>query len=152
MWATGTSHLRFVGFSRNSVSQFLTRSCRAGVSVVQVGSVTVALRLRVWMNLYPYWLLFLTDLGEIRYNRCPSNTFAHLRVVKVRVGEATLLEWTLMKLHVHAYRETAWHSDSKERLDKVCVLRNGVCHVQCCMHMQWTRAAEIRAILVSNAV
>jgi hypothetical protein len=33
-----------------------------------------------------------------------------------------------IKLHLHTHRETERHSEDKERLGKVCVLRNGVHH------------------------
>ena len=34
--------------------------------------------------------------------------------------------------HLHIYRETARHSGSQERRNKVCVLHDGVCHLQSC--------------------
>jgi hypothetical protein len=40
-----------------------------------------------------------------------------------RQGRAAVMD---IQLQVQVYRETAWRSDSKEHLDKFCILRHGV--------------------------
>jgi hypothetical protein len=51
--------------------------------------------------------------------------------LKIGAGKAVLCVWACMKLHLLVYRGTVRHSDIKERLGEVCVLRHRVRNLQC---------------------
>jgi len=55
-------------------------SCSASVGFVEISSVIVVLNLCVYMHLYPYFLYFLTDVGEIWYRKFPCNAIEQLQV------------------------------------------------------------------------
>jgi hypothetical protein len=52
--------------------------------------------------------------------------------VKLCAGKAVLFVWALIKLHLHVYRKTVWHSESKVRLGKICAQLQGVHQLQSC--------------------
>ena len=63
--------------------------------------------------------LYMTLLNIFKfYQICESN--------------AELFWWTEMTLHLHVYRGRAWHSESKERLAEVWVLRHREYHLYSC--------------------
>jgi hypothetical protein len=67
------------------------------------------------------WISFLSDLSEILYERCAHDAVKNMWVLW-RPPQAR----PYMQLQVHMCRETAWHSDSKEHLDKFCIPRHGL--------------------------
>ena len=79
-------------------------------------------------------ICFLTDLAKIRYRRSPLNAVYHF--CDFRENRRSRRFVTLrahIQLHWLVYLETVWHSDSKGRLGKLCVLRHGEHHAQSCL-------------------
>jgi len=56
-------------------------SCSASLGFVEIRSVIVVLNLCVYMHFYPYFLYFLTDVGEIWYRKFPCKSIEQLRVL-----------------------------------------------------------------------
>ena len=71
------------------------------------------------------WISLLSDLSEIHYERCAHDAVENLWVSwrPPQVRPCCCYGHTVQ---VQVYHETAWRSDSKERLDKFCIPRHGV--------------------------
>ena len=77
------------GLLRNSVQEFFTKICRAQVSFVKIGLVSVLFYSKASMNFYPYFLHFLTDLGKIRCRMSPRNAVEQCEVPEDRHSESS---------------------------------------------------------------
>jgi hypothetical protein len=76
------------------------------------------------MRLYPYFYhVYCSNLGVVLYKRSAHNGAQHLWDMWRSALERLYL-WVQMTSFLRAYRKTARHSESKERLLKICVLRH----------------------------
>jgi hypothetical protein len=85
------------------------------------------------MNLYCPRVFF--DVGEILYYSTPSRD-ALMGFMEMGAGKVILVLWALLKMHWRVYRKT-WHSECKESLGKVCVLRRGLHHCTSIASQEW---------------
>ena len=76
---------------RNSEQEFFTKICRARVSFVKVGLVSVLFYSKASMNFYPYFLYFLIDLGKIPYNMSPRNAVEQCEIHEDRHSDSSTL-------------------------------------------------------------
>jgi len=78
---------------------------------------------------------FLSDLSEIRYDRCARNVADHCECRKSRRREGHKLHTGVNKISFTRVKCIVPYSESKQCLGKVNVLRHGVHHLQSCCNI-----------------
>jgi len=93
-------------------------------SFVKIGVLKSMRHISAQMNFYPYFPHIC-----VKFSRRQFHLYCSSEVLWKPAQETPYFyDGLKMRIHFSVCRETAWHFESNEHLDNVCLLRQGVCH------------------------